>query len=410
MRENNHTSRSVLSDLDLSNIDTLLLIMNRHSELLLLIARQLMANQADELAGEKYARNSDLPYRRHGYNPTHMKVGKEKLKTEVPRLRHRKTGETMNVPILEQLQNLPAPNDDLLQQMVSGLSMRDYASVVSHLTDSFGTSKSTLSREFIKESEALLEAFEKRQFEETYVAMFVDGKYLAGSQILIAVGVTVEGQKKILGFRESKSEHSVSIAELFRDLLSRGFKYETGFLLIADGAKGWHKAAREVFGEAVLLQRCQVHKIRNVLSYLSKGDQKRFEDRLKEAFRIEDYHPAKSALQKLADEIEAVNRSAAQSLREGLEETLTLHRLNIPPALRISFASTNPIESLNAELDRRLKKVKRYAHSSQKQRWVAVSLAEQETHLRKIRNHTQIRLLQTAIQKEVVSLISQTKP
>jgi transposase-like protein len=112
--------------------------------------------------------------------------------------------------------------------------------------------------------------------------------------------------------------------------------------------------------------------------------------------------------QKLADEIEPINRNAAQSLRGGLEETLTLHRLNIPPLLRISFATTNPIESINAELARRLNRVKRYRDSPQKQRWVAVSLAEQEKHLGKVRNHTQIPLLQAAIQKEVLALKSKT--
>jgi transposase-like protein len=404
MGETKKATRSVLSELDFSAIDSMLLIMQRHSELMLLLAQELMSRNACELAGEKYDRHSGSDYQRHGYNPTHIKVGKEKLKTEVPRLRHKTTGATMNVPILEQLQDLPDANDDLLKQMMAGISMRDYEGVVGHLTDSFGTSKSTLSRAFIEQSTAALAAFERRLFDDTYVAMFVDGKYLAGSQILIAVGVTTDGQKKILGFRESKSEHSESIAELFRDILERGFKYAIGFLLIADGGKGWHKAARDVFGEAVVLQRCQVHKIRNVLSHLSKADQQHFEERLKEAFRIEDYHQAKSTLLKLADAIEPVNRNAAQSLREGLEETLTLHRLNITPLLRISFATTNPIESINAELARRLNRVKHYRDSPQKQRWVAVALAEQEKHLGKVRNHTQIPMLQTAIQQEVLSL------
>jgi transposase-like protein len=129
--------------------------------------------------------------------------------------------------------------------------------------------------------------------------MFVDGKYLAGSQILIALGVTTDGEKKILGFKENKSEHSESIAECFRDISERGFKYDIGCLLIADGEKRWHKAARDVFGERVVLQRCQVYKIRNVLCHLSKADQQHFEERLKAAFRIEDYHQAKSTLQNL---------------------------------------------------------------------------------------------------------------
>jgi len=386
----------------------MLLIVHRHTELMLLLAQEIMSRNACELAGEKYDRHSGSDYQRHGYNPTHIKVGQEKMKTEVPRLRHKTTGETMNVPILEQLQNIPAPDDDLLKQMMAGISMRDYEGVVGHLTDSFGTSKSSLSRAFIEQSTAALEAFERRLFDDTYVAMFVDGKYLAGSQILIAVGLTTDGQKKILGFRESKSEHSEIIAELFKDILERGFKYDTGFLLIADGGKGWHKAARDVFGNAVVIQRCQVHKIRNVLSHLSKADQKHFEARLKVPFRIDDYHQAKVVIQKLTDEIEPVNRNAAQSLRGGLEETLTLHRLNIPPLLRISFATTNPIESINAELARRLNRVKRYRDSPQKQRWVAVSLAEQEKHLGKVRNHTQIPLLQAAIQKEVLALKSKT--
>ena len=406
MKDTTKISRERINAEDLTQIDTILILFQQQNEIILRLANTFLAAGVEELAGKKSVRNTEHEYGRYGYNPSSIKVGQERLKVDVPRIKHLKNGTVENVPCFEQLKSIPQPTEDVLKTMMAGVSTRNFEAVREQFLNSFGLSKSSVSRAFIEQSNAALEEFENRKLDDTYVAIYVDGKYMSGSQMLIAVGVNKEGQKKILGFKESTGENSDSIAGLFRDILNRGFKFETGFLMVVDGAKGWQKAAREVFGNSVVIQRCWIHKLRNVTSHLGEKESLNWEDKLKEAFNRFEYESAKTQLTLLAQELEPINRSASKSLLEGLEEVLTLHRLKISKSLRVSFYSTNPIESVNADLERRLKRMKNQLNSKTKQRWVAVSLLEQEQKLGKVRAHTQINELHEAIQKYVVTLNS----
>lgn len=404
MKDNKKTSRERISEKDLTKTDVLLTILSQYTEIFRLICNEYLSAGTDELTGKKSSRNTPHEYGRYGFNPSSIKIGNERIKIDVPRIQHLVHGTIENVPCFQNIKYIQSPKEEVIFKMIAGVSTRNYESVTSQFVDSFGLSKSNISRAFIEQSYAALEAFENRKLEDTYVAVYVDGKYMSGSQFLIAVGVNTQGEKKILGFRESTGESSESITELYRDILNRGFKFQIGFLLVVDGAKGWQKAAYEVFGNSVVIQRCWIHKLRNVMGHLGEKESPNWETRLKDAFNNFEYEGAKNELKLIAKELESINLSASKSLLEGLEEILTLHRLEIPMQLRVSFYSTNPIESINADLERRLKRMKNQKDSRTKHRWVAASLLEQEKKLGKVRAYTKMNQLTEAILNYFVNL------
>jgi len=222
-------------------------------------------------------------------------------------------------------------------------------------------------------------------------------------QMVIALGITLTGRKLPLGVIQTTTENSKSIKGLLKDLIARGLKHEDGLLFITDGSTGLKKAIKETFGEKVVIQRCQWHKRENVLSYLGEKDQKQFRKKLQGAYREEEYEDAKEKLLMIHKELTAINRSAANSLKEGLEETLTMHRLGIIKHFATSFTTTNCIESLNSQLTKYIRKVKRWMSSDQRYRWVVSGMMEAEHHMRKIQNFRKLDLLKNAIHNEVAS-------
>jgi transposase-like protein len=247
-----------------------------------------------------------------------------------------------------------------------------------------------------------LKEFEARRYDsDQFIALFVDGKYLLGQQILLALGVTASGRKVPLGFVQTTNENSRPCADLFNDLLERGFAFQAGLLCVVDGSKGLRKALGDVFGSQALVQRCQWHKRENVLSYLSKENHARIKHQLQSAYALTTDDQAQEELEKLARELERENKSAANSLREGLSETLTLHRIGMTEFSR-SFATTNCIESLNSQIGSTTRKVKRWSNSDQRHRWVAICLLEAEKRMRKVDNYQRLPHLQRAISQAVI--------
>ena len=244
------------------------------------------------------------------------------------------------------------------------------------------------SQNFIEYSKQALEAFEKRKFEDQdFVAVFIDGKHLAKQQMIIALGVTIKGDKIPLGVIQSTTENATAIKGLLTDLIDRGLNYEDGLLFIIDGAKGMRKAIDDVFGHKVIIQRCQWHKRENVVSYLNEKDQVAYRKKLQKAYSEDDYHKAKQELNIIKSELGQINRQAANSLKEGMEETLTIQRLGLNEYLSKSFTTTNCIESVNSQLVKYIRKVKRWMNSDQRYRWVVCGLLEIETRLRKVNNY-----------------------
>jgi transposase-like protein len=269
-------------------------------------------------------------------------------------------------------------------------------------TESFGLSQSTVSRAFIEESEKALKAFEERDLGAyDFVALILDGKYLSRENIVIALGITITGIKVPLGFIQTTTENSKAVKGLLKNLIDRGFDFTEGMLTVIDGSKGLRKATEEVFGEFNLIQRCQWHKREDVVSYLTEEQKDNFRGKLQRAYREPDYETAKSRLLEIRDELSKINRSAANSLEEGLEETLTIHKLGLVEELGRSFTTTNLIENLNSRLASYLRRIKRWVNPEMKARWIATALFEIEGRMRRVNNYKKLHLLRTAIKSEL---------
>ncbi|MCC6317782.1 MAG: transposase [Gemmatimonadaceae bacterium] len=199
--------------------------------------------------------------------------------------------------------------------------------------------------------------------------------------MVIALGVTTTGEKRILGLVQTATENKRVCAAFLQQLVERGFRAPKGLLVVLDGAKGLRAAVHEVFGD-VPVQRCQWHKRENVVSYLPKAQQVGWRRKLQAAYAHASYADAKRALQRLARELRLRNESAAESLLEGVEETLTLHRLGVFPELGTSFKTTNLIESVMARVEARTRRVSRWRSSDQRRRWCAASLLQHEGQFR----------------------------
>ena len=273
---------------------------------------------------------------------------------------------------------------------------------------SFGLSKSSVSSRFIEATAEKLKEFEKRRFDQMDIlAVFMDGKHLARQQIIIALGITLQGDKIPLGFVQSTTENSVVIGSFLKDLISRGLKYDDGILFIVDGSKGMKKAIQEVFEHKAVIQRCIWHKRENILSYLSENLHSHIKSKYHKALQLETYEEAKAALFDLVNELKKINLSAANSLTEGLEELLTLHKLGLNEEFAVSFSTTNCIESVNSQLRKYAGRVKNWSSSDQRYLWMVAALLEIEYKLRKVDNFRNLKIMKDAIKKHVKNQIAE---
>ena len=229
----------------------------------------------------------------------------------------------------------------------------------------------------------------------------MDGKTFAEDEMVVALGVTLDGEKVVLGFVQTATENGKVIRNFLRSLRDRGLDVSQGLLVVTDGSKGLRSGARTAFKGRVIMARCQWHKRENVVKHLPKRDQAAWRRRLQQAYERPTYSEAKGALEDLLAELDEINQSAAGSLREGLEETLTLHRLGLFAKLGISLKTTNCIESIMSMSEERCGKVDSWKNSSQKHRWLASALLDIEPRLRRIRGHKHLPVLREAIQKEL---------
>jgi len=294
------------------------------------------------------------------------------------------------------------PQEEVIKKVIKGLSQKDYEEVTRSVIESFGLSQSTISRSFIEESRKELEEFEKRDLGlYDFIALILDGKYLSRENIVIALGVTITGIKVPLGFIQTTTENSYAVKGLLKNLIDRNFRFTEGILTILDGSKGLKKAVEEVFGEFALIQRCQWHKRENVVSYLREEQKDNFRGKLQRAYSEPNYETAKLRIIEIRDELKKINRSAANSLEEGLEETLTIHRLGLVEELGRSFTTTNLIENLNSQLEKYLRKVKRWVNSEMKSRWIATALIEVEGKMRRVNNYEKLHMLRKTLKSEL---------
>jgi transposase-like protein len=292
-------------------------------------------------------------------------------------------------------------DERVFAQVLNGISTRKYEKVVEKIPQTFGISKSSVSRKFIHASAKQLRQLHERDLsDQEIIAIFMDGKSFAENQMILALGVTLQGEKIVLGMVESHTENHRVCQAFLQRLKERGLSDENKLLFIIDGAKGLRKGIHNVFGKQALVQRCQWHKRENVIAYLPKSQQEFFRKKLQKAYSQKSYKQVKQELSSIRKELNLLNQSAVNSLDEGLEETLTLHRLGMFEFLGISLKTTNCLESLNSQLEQYTRRVSYWKNSNQRQRWVATALLEIEPNLRKIKGYKHLTLLRWAMERD----------
>jgi transposase-like protein len=288
------------------------------------------------------------------------------------------------------------------------LTTRRDAECAEAVPPAFGLAKSTISRRFIRASARKLHQLLTRALTPyEFVAVFLDGKTFGDDELVIALGITLEGEKLVLGFFQTGTENAAACTEFLQGLVDRGLQ-AAEVLWIIDGAKGFRAAIHQVVGGAEVVQRCQWHKRENVVSYLPKREQARWRKRLQDAYSQVTEAEARTALATLGRELARVNRSAAASLQEGLDETLTVLALGVGPLLRASLATTNCLASINATLEALTGKIDYWHVSDQKHRWVASALLDLEPRLNKVKGHRALPALRAAILARHAHLTPQT--
>lgn len=387
-----------------SPLEIKMALIEHHMELARMLVREILDEEVCQLAGERYSRNKPYSgrYSRWGNNPGSVRIDGERVPVEVPRVRDNYEQQSHPLESYQALHNGAQLNEQLYENVLLGLATGDYNRVASEFVDGFGLSQSSVSRAFQERSRKALEEFGRRSLNSyDFVGLWIDGKSQAREQIVIALGLTMKGEKVPLGFVQATTENSEAVKGLLSDLIDRGFSFDHGLLCVIDGAKALSKAVTDIFGACAIVQRCQWHKRENVVSYLNESDKQNYRRRLQQAYQRSDYEEAKAALISIHTELKSLNLSAAGSLMEGLEETLTLQKLGLFDLLGKSLKTTNCIENLNSQLCKYTGRVKHWKSSDQRHRWVAAGLLEIEKKMRRIDNYKHLPLLRTALQQEI---------
>jgi transposase-like protein len=350
----------------------------------------LMEEEVRSLVGERSQRQTERTANRWGSEQGYCVVMGQKVPVKRPRVR---TVEDKEVCLgsYEMFHRGEPLTETAWEKLMLGLSTRKYGQAVRQFTEAYGLEKSAVSEHFIEASRAKLkDMLESRLDKLRLCALLIDATPFQGQQMVAALGIGQDGRKTILGLRQGATENATVVGELLGDLMSRGLDFTEPRLYVLDGGKALTAAVKKYAGESAAIQRCQVHKRRNVLDHLTDEQKPAVAKRLHAAYALEDYAAAKQTLNQLHRELMDLNPSAARSLGEGMEETLTVHRLHVPMQLRKTLASTNVIESAFSIVERVCRNVKRWHDGDQRERWVGSGLLVAQKQFRRITGYKQI--------------------
>lgn len=390
----------MMKGLDSSDLDVKLNLIQMLIPLGLQAVNDALQKEVREWVGKRYAHGKENTS--WGKQNGSVYLSDQKAPLKVPRIRNKITGREVPLQTYQKLQRPYKEDGQIFKKLLNGLSMRKYQESTEIVPQVFGISPSNVSRRFKKITSAKLRQLQTRRLNKhDFVAMFIDGKRFAEEGLMIALGITIEGEKVILGIEQMSTENHRAIGQFFNKLVERGFNFEEGVLCIVDGAKGLRKAIRQVFGDCAIIQRCQWHKMENVVGYLNPLQQKIYRRKIKAAHSKTTYNEALSALGKLKVELEGINPSAAGSLREGMEETLTIHRLGLCTELKRSFSTTNCIESIMSQVEQYTERVDYWRDGKHIQRWVGAGLLEVEPRLNRVHGCRYLKLLRRKLKAEI---------
>ena len=353
----------------------------------------LMEEEVRERVGERSQPQPERTANRWGKERGFCVVMGQKVPIDRPRVRTIDDQE-VRLGSYEMFHRGEPLTETVWEKLMLGLSTRTYGRAVREFAEAYGLEKSAISEHFIEASrEKLKEMMDRRLDKMRLCALLIDATPFAGQQMVVALGISQDGRKTILGIRQGATENATVVGELLGDLMNRGLDFAELRLYVLDGGKALHAAVKKYAGEAAPIQRCQVHKRRNVLDHLTDEQKPAVAKKLNAAYALEDYAAAKQALDALHRELMELNPSAARSLGEGLEETLTVHRLHVPPRLRKTLASTNVIESAFSIVEVVCRNVKRWHGGDQRERWVGSGLLVAQKQFRRITGYKQIPVL-----------------
>jgi putative transposase len=368
------------------------------------VLSELMEEEVDDVVGPKGRHDPDRVAVRHGHEGGEVTLGGRRVEVQRPRVRTADGGSEVQLSTYEHFADRDPLARVVLERMLAGVSTRRYRRTQEPVGEQVenrarSTSKSAVSRTFVERTHRALGELMSRQLADLRLAvMMLDGLELKGRMMIVALGITTEGVKIPLGLWEGSTENATVATALLSDLVERGLDPEQGMLFVLDGSKALRKAVRSVFGEAPV-QRCLWHKERNVIQHLPERDRSPIKARMRRAWRETDYPRALEQLTRLADELERTHPGAAGSLREGMEETLTVIRLGIRGKLRRTLESTNACESMIDTVRTTQRNVKHWSSGEMGLRWTAAGMLEAEKQFRKVIGYTDLPRLAVAIER-----------
>ena len=382
------------------------LLVDTRTELLELALRSglkvfttMLEEDRTAICGLRYAHEPDRPASRAGTVRSEVVLGGRKVTIQRPRVRTA-DGE-VPLPTFQTMAHHDPLDRRVVEQMLVGVATRQYARSLEPIPadiESRGTSKSAVSRRFVAKTQAQLETWQAAPLEDLdLVGLLLDGVHVGEHCLIVALGVAVDGTKHALGVWEGSTENATVCQSLLSNLQSRGLRTDRSLLVLLDGSKALRKAVRETFGEVALVQRCQIHKLRNILDHLPERQRPWVQAIVQRAYRSADVATATRLLQDLARRLDTGHPSAAASVREGLEETLTIVALGLSEALRRSFSTTNAVESLISRTRHVKRHVKRWRGGQMVVRWVAAGVLEAVKGFRRLKGHREMPKLIAAL-------------
>jgi transposase-like protein len=363
----------------------------------LALMQTVMEEEVRHLAGERHQQHEARQAHRWGKEDGYCVVDGQKVPIRKTRLRTPDKRE-QRLGSYELFQRSGPMQAGVWDKMMRGLSTRNYGAVVKDFHNAYGVEKSAVSENFIEASrEKVKQLMERPLGELRLCAVLIDGTPFKDRQMIAALGIGCDGAKTVLGIREGATENTAVVSALLSELVERGLDFSTPRMYVLDGGKALSAAVRKHAGEAAFIQRCQVHKKRNVVDHLPDEHKADVRRKMQNAYAMAEYADAKRALEQLHRELMDLNPSAARSLEEGMEETLTVHKLRVPDQLRRTLCCTNVIESAFSIVETVCRNVKRWRDGDHIERWVGSGLLVAERQFRKVIGHRQIPLLLSSL-------------
>ena len=373
-------------------------LLERCKRAALAMGAALLEEEVSALCGSPFSRKGENLCHRGGSDETSIIVSGAKYRMKRPRVRN-ENGE-VELKTLSKLQEQDLLDEKIHAAMLQGVSTRNYQKVVEGYSEKFGVSKSSASRAFVRASGKDLDAINTGSLSELrFVAIMIDSFDVYGRAMVMAIGVTSEMKKVPLGLKEGDSENSEVVKDLLASIKERGFTPQCQFFLaVLDGSKALKKAVRATFGEYALIQRCWIHKLRNLKKYVPDKLHGTLHWRMKRLMGLSSFEDAVVELQSFAKWLSEVSHGALESLEEAGQELLTVHLLGIRGSLRKSLSSTNIIESIIGHIRAKMQRIKRGRSSpTQALRWTASSVKLCEKSFRKLRGGAHADLLIVAL-------------